>query len=47
MTNTIILYPISKLLGKNFYIPAYQRGYRRDKQQVEDLLNDIYAFEIF
>lgn len=44
MENTITLYPISKLLGKNFYIPSYQRGYRWDKQQVEDLLNDIYSF---
>lgn len=27
-----------------FYIPSYQRGYRWDKKQVEDLLNDIYLF---
>jgi len=28
----------------NFFIPSYQRGYKWDRQQVEDLLNDIYDF---
>ena len=37
--------PVSALLGMNFFIPAYQRGYRWDKQQVEDLLNDILKFK--
>jgi hypothetical protein len=46
MNNTIKLYSISELLERNFYIPSYQRGYRWTKQQVEDLLNDIYAFAI-
>jgi uncharacterized protein with ParB-like and HNH nuclease domain len=27
-----------------FYIPAYQRGYRWSSRQVEDLLNDILEF---
>jgi uncharacterized protein with ParB-like and HNH nuclease domain len=44
MDNTIKLYSISELLERNFYIPSYQRGYRWTKQQVEDLLNDIYTF---
>lgn len=44
MDNTIKLFSISELLEKNFFIPSYQRGYRWTKQQVEDLLNDIYAF---
>lgn len=44
MANTITLYSISELLEMNFFIPSYQRGYRWDKQQVEDLLNDIYSF---
>lgn len=35
---------ISKLLGMNFFIPNYQRGYRWTKQQVRDLLKDIYFF---
>lgn len=46
MDNTIKLYSISELLERNFYIPSYQRGYRWTKQQVEDLLNDIYDFAI-
>jgi uncharacterized protein with ParB-like and HNH nuclease domain len=44
MPNQITLHTISKLLGRNFYIPSYQRGYRWTKQEVEDLLNDIYGF---
>ena len=44
MANTITLFSISELLGRNFFIPSYQRGYRWTNRQVEDLLNDIYAF---
>ena len=36
--------PISDLLGLNFFIPSYQRGYRWTERQVEDLLDDINAF---
>ncbi|EAJ4710588.1 DUF262 domain-containing protein, partial [Campylobacter jejuni] len=32
------------LFGLNFVIPSYQRGYRWDKTQVEDLLEDIWNF---
>ncbi len=28
----------------NFFIPSYQRGYRWDRKQVEDLLKDIWDF---
>lgn len=35
---------INELLGESFYIPSYQRGYRWNTQQVEDLLNDIWQF---
>lgn len=42
--NYIGLKPISEILGMNFFIPSYQRGYRWTKQQVEDLLNDIWEF---
>ena len=35
---------IEELLEYNFYIPAYQRGYRWTERQVEDLLSDIDAF---
>jgi len=46
MANTITLLSISELLERDFFIPSYQRGYRWDKQQVEDLLDDIYKFAI-
>ena len=32
---------IQQLLDKNFFIPAYQRGYRWTPQQIKDFLNDI------
>ncbi len=35
---------IADLFGKHFYIPSYQRGYRWDKEQVEDLMQDIWEF---
>ena len=35
---------VSKLLGHNFFIPNYQRGYRWEKQQVVDLLDDLKEF---
>jgi len=36
--------PVSNLLEMNFFIPAYQRGYRWTDQQVKELLEDIYKF---
>ncbi len=44
MSNKIELKSINELLGMNFYIPAYQRGYRWNIQQVKDLLEDIQEF---
>lgn len=35
---------INQLLELDFLIPSYQRGYRWDKQQIEDLLEDIWDF---
>ncbi len=35
---------IKELLELDFFIPSYQRGYRWDKQQIEDLLEDIWDF---
>jgi len=35
---------INQLLGKNFYIPSFQRGYRWGEKQVKDLLEDIWEF---
>ena len=30
----------------HFEIPSFQRGYRWERKQVEDLLNDIYSFSV-
>jgi uncharacterized protein with ParB-like and HNH nuclease domain len=38
------LVPICELLGQNFFIPAYQRGYRWESRQVQQLLDDIWEF---
>lgn len=35
---------INQLLGKEFYIPSFQRGYRWGEKQVKDLLEDIWEF---
>ena len=35
---------INQLLGKEFYIPSFQRGYRWGEKQVIDLLEDIWEF---
>lgn len=43
--NKIELKSVSDLLGMNFFIPSYQRGYRWTEQQVKDLLNDIEEFD--
>jgi len=42
--NQIILKTITELLGLNFYIPEYQRGYRWTKNNVLQLLNDIWEY---
>ncbi|MDM8555624.1 DUF262 domain-containing protein [Desulfococcaceae bacterium HSG7] len=45
MENNIIdIKRVSDLFDFGFFIPAYQRGYRWEKQQIEDLLNDISDF---
>ncbi len=44
LVSKLQLKSIGKILNENFYIPSYQRGYRWDKQQVLELLNDIYEF---
>lgn len=35
---------IKELNGKIFYVPAYQRGFRWSKQQVLELIEDLYNF---
>lgn len=42
--STISLKTVRELFGMNFFIPDYQRGYRWEKQQAIDLLEDIYTF---
>jgi len=44
MNNKIELKSIDELFGMSFFIPAYQRGYRWNTQQVKDLLEDIQEF---
>jgi uncharacterized protein with ParB-like and HNH nuclease domain len=44
MKNKITLYTIGEILGKNFFIPSYQRGYRWTEQHIKDLLDDIDSF---
>ena len=44
LENKIKIVPISELLDMDFFIPKYQRGYRWEKLQVEELLNDILRF---
>ena len=40
----IELKSINELLECSFLIPSYQRGYRWDKRQIVELLNDIFEF---
>lgn len=44
--NYMLRRAIPDLLDRKYYIPEYQRGYRWEKTQVLDLLQDLYAFFI-
>ncbi len=44
MDNSIELKPVKDLMGMNFFIPDYQRGYRWSKTQVIKLLDDFKKF---
>ena len=44
-TNKLELRSVYDLLGKNFFIPDYQRGYRWTELQVRQLLEDIFYFK--
>lgn len=45
--NNISLISVAELLdGRNFFVPAYQRGYRWGKDQMWELLDDLYEFSI-
>lgn len=41
---TMPLKTVRELLGKSYYIPNYQRGYRWGKDEVIKLLDDIWDF---
>lgn len=40
----IALKPVNEILGMNFFIPDYQRGYRWEPRQAKELLDDILTF---
>lgn len=42
--NTLDTVSVFDLMGNDFYIPDYQRGYRWTKNEVEKLLNDLEDF---
>lgn len=44
--NELVLKSINQLMECSFFIPSYQRGYRWTEKQVEELLEDIWAFAI-
>ncbi len=44
MSTVLELKAISELKDNSFYIPDYQRGYRWDKKEVNELLYDILKF---
>jgi len=44
--NVLVLKSINQLMDYSFFIPSYQRGYRWTEKQVEELLEDIWAFAI-
>ena len=35
---------VADLMGKNFRIPSFQRGYRWERKQIEQLLDDLVDF---
>ena len=42
--NALSLKPINDLLSEQFFIPAYQRGFRWKRRQVRELLEDVLEF---
>lgn len=43
-TNELELLSIPELMGRNFFIPDYQRGYRWEENHIHQLLSDIWDF---
>ena len=46
MAEENIIKPMSipELVGHNFFIPDYQRGYRWEVDQIQQLLEDLYRY---
>ncbi|WP_416438850.1 DUF262 domain-containing protein [Phnomibacter sp. MR] len=44
MSDKLVLKPINDLINQRFFIPSYQRGYRWKREQVLNLLDDIWSF---
>lgn len=46
MSEENVIKPVSipELVGHNFFIPDYQRGYRWEKDQIQQLLEDLYKY---
>lgn len=44
VNNKLILKGVGELFKYNFFIPAYQRGYRWNSSQVNQLLDDLWDF---
>lgn len=40
-----LLVALNELMGQKFTIPHYQRGYRWEDQEVNELLDDLWAFQ--
>ena len=46
LNNKIDMVSVEDISGFEFFIPKYQRGYRWNRQQVTDLLIDLYDYFI-
>lgn len=45
--NELCLKSVPEIMdGRNFFVPAYQRGYRWSEKQMTDLLTDLYEFAV-
>lgn len=45
--NELCLKSVPEIMdGRNFFVPAYQRGYRWSEKQMTDLLDDLYEFAV-
>lgn len=45
LSKSLVLLPVVDLIKESFFIPSYQRGYRWQDRQVEELLDDLLEFQ--